>query len=524
MVLAAPPARAEDQNGGWAGDWLTSYRSARAMGLGGSFVSLADEPMGMVWNPAGLTQLERNEVVLETSRYFEGTSLTTLGITVPGRRYPTLGLAILALRSDEFRRTNDVNDDLGTFTEGETAYVLSASHNLHPRLAVGGNLRLVHQSIDEFSATGLGFDLGVLARVGENVRLGGSVAHLGGPALELRDTSETYPRQLRGGAAVDLLQGRATICAEVERIGDLRTNVRGGAEYALSRVITLRAGFDGADPAGGFSVNLPGDLRLDYGTGGHDLGMIHRLGVSWRFGGFFASSQASPEVFSLLGDKATTSFALAARTRYAPQSWRLEIRDLQGQVVREFGGQGAPPAHLTWDGKNGAGVPAPDGALRVRADGPRRPPVGPRRASPGSSSSTPGRATSGCPSRLAASSSRTARLRPPRNEAHAFTEPLHGRPGRPAAPGGARPRAGRRDAGRSPRPGGEDGSGHRPAAGGRLSGSCRAVRAGRRRATRTGPSPMTRRCAGSRPWRRRGRTTSRETSGDPGSQTILAVR
>lgn len=361
LLLLAAAAHAEDQNGGWPGDWLTSYRSARAMGLGGSFVALADGPQGMLWNPAGLTQLARGEVALEGSRYFEGTTLTTLGVVLPGTRYPTLGLTVLALRSDDFVRTNDVNDALGTFTEGETAYVLSASHNLHPRVAVGGNVRVVHQSIADFSATGLGFDLGVLARVGENVRLGGSATHLGGPSLELRETTETYARQLRGGVAVDLLEHRATVCAEVERIGDLRTNLRGGAEYALSRVITLRAGFDGADPAGGFTVDLPGDLRLDYGTGGRDLGMIHRLGVSWRFGGFFATSQANPEVFSLLGDRATTDIALAARTRYAPRSWRLEIRDQADQVVRDFGGPGAPPTHVTWDGKTSAGAPAPDG-------------------------------------------------------------------------------------------------------------------------------------------------------------------
>ncbi len=47
-LTGAPAVQAEDPNGGWAGDWLTNYQSARAMGLGGSFVSLADDPLGMV--------------------------------------------------------------------------------------------------------------------------------------------------------------------------------------------------------------------------------------------------------------------------------------------------------------------------------------------------------------------------------------------------------------------------------------------------------------------------------------------
>jgi hypothetical protein len=365
-LLTAGAARAEDQNGGWAGDWLTNYQSARAMGLGGSFTGLADEPLGMVWNPAGMTQLSRNELFLETSRYFEGTSINTLSFALPGTRYPTLGLSILALRSDDFQRTNDINQDLGTFTEGETAYVLSASHNLHPMVSVGGNLRFVHQSIDEFSASGMGLDLGVLVHPTETVRVGLSAANLGGPSLELRETSETYPEQLRGGVAVDLMEGRAMVTAEVEKIGDLRTNLRGGGEFALSRTITLRAGFDGSSPAGGFTVNLPSDLRLDYGTGSHDLGMIHRFSLSWRFGGFFAKSQASPEVFSPLGAKSAARFELAARTRHEIETWRLEISDKTGGVVRQFGGRGAPPSHLMWDGKTATGTPLPDGSYDYR--------------------------------------------------------------------------------------------------------------------------------------------------------------
>ena len=365
-MLLAGAARAEDENGGWAGDWLTNYQSARAMGLGGGFVSLADEAPGMMWNPAGMTQLGRNELFLESSQYFEGTSLNTLGFVLPGSKYPTLGVSILALRSDEFQRTSDVNDHLGTFNEGETAYVLSASHDFHPRVSVGANLRMVHQSIAEYSATGYGLDLGVLAQATDIVRIGASICNVGGPDLELRDTRETYPRQYRGGVAVDLLQGRALATMEVEKIGDLRTNVRGGAEYQLTEMITLRAGFDGSDPAGGFTVNLPHDLRLDYGTGDHDLGMVHRFSLSWRFGGFFARSSTSTDVISPLGSRSTARIELAARTRHEIASWRLEINDEAGQLVRRFGGRGNPPGHLMWDGKGGTGMPLPDGQYSYR--------------------------------------------------------------------------------------------------------------------------------------------------------------
>jgi flagellar hook assembly protein FlgD len=34
--------------------------------------------------------------------------------------------------------------------------------------------------------------------------------------------------------------------------------------------------------------------------------------------------------------------------------------------VRRFGGQGQPPSHIQWDGKDETGMPLPDGPYRYR--------------------------------------------------------------------------------------------------------------------------------------------------------------
>ncbi len=43
-------------------DWNTTGAGARAEGFGGAFIGVADDATAIVWNPAGLTQLERVEV------------------------------------------------------------------------------------------------------------------------------------------------------------------------------------------------------------------------------------------------------------------------------------------------------------------------------------------------------------------------------------------------------------------------------------------------------------------------------
>ena len=49
---------------------------ARAAGMGGAFIGVADDATAIVWNPAGLTQLERMEVSVVGRYVFEDTKFT----------------------------------------------------------------------------------------------------------------------------------------------------------------------------------------------------------------------------------------------------------------------------------------------------------------------------------------------------------------------------------------------------------------------------------------------------------------
>ncbi|MBU8920220.1 MAG: PorV/PorQ family protein [Bacteroidales bacterium] len=371
VVLSLLPAACDEawgseENAGMTGDWLTHFRSARSMGLGGAFTAIADEPIGMVWNPAGLTQLYRNEVYLETARLFEGTSITSFSFAVPGTRFPTLGLSILSLSSGTFEKTNEFNEVTGSFNESNMAFILSASHDLYQFLSVGGNLKVLRQSMDEFNDTGIGIDLGIMARVMPGLSLGASLLNIGGPSLSLRDTDESYPVEFRGGFALQILSGRAAVTGEIVRISGIETSFHAGTEYWVNQSLGLRLGLNALSPAGGFCFRLPRDVRLDYGMENHELGVTHRFSVNYAFGGFFAKSKAEPSVFSPLGSRSVTKFHLSSRTRKDVSRWELSVIDKFDKKVRMFGGRGTPPAHIMWDGKAGTGTPVPDGIYTYR--------------------------------------------------------------------------------------------------------------------------------------------------------------
>jgi hypothetical protein len=365
LVLTAGPALGdESEDGGAPGGWLSDYVSARAVGLGGAFVGCADDASAVVWNPAGLATLVPNEVRFETARLFEDTSVYGLNFAVPGNKLPTFGLSILSLQSGSFDRTNELNDPLGSFNQGETAYIFTVARNLSPRLSLGSNIKMVHQSVEDYSANGFGFDVGALYDVTPTVRVGAALVNIGGPSMTLRDTKETYPLLFRGGFSAVLLHGRGLLSAEIDQSQGDGVTLRAGSEYWVQPSFALRLGVDDQYPAGGMSYRFSGRYQFDYGVLDNPLGMTHRLALTYRFGGFFATAKAEPQIFSPTGETAVTKIEMNARTKGKPENWSLMIVNKSEQVVRQFGGKGAPPAHLLWDGKDETGLPLPDGIYR----------------------------------------------------------------------------------------------------------------------------------------------------------------
>ena len=366
-VLALPAgAFAEEENGGAPGSWLSQYVTARALGLGGAFVGTADDASAVVWNPAGLATLVPNEVRFETAQLFEDTYVHALNFAVPGNRLPSFGLSIVTLRSGEFERTNELNDPLGTFREVETAYIFTMSRNINPRFALGTNVKLVTQTVEDFSGTGVGFDVGAIMDVTPTIRVGASILNVGGPSLTLRDTKEKYPIEFRGGFSAAVLRGRGLLTAEVDQSQGPGIRFRGGSEYWVQPAFALRVGLDDQRPGGGMSYRFAGNYQFDYGVLDHSLGLTHRVGLTYRFGGFFAKAKAEPEIFSPTGERAVTKIDLNARTKADLESWSLDILNKSDEVVRRFGGKGQPPAHIQWDGKDETGLPLADGEYRYR--------------------------------------------------------------------------------------------------------------------------------------------------------------
>ena len=365
-ALSGTSASAQEESGGAPGSWLSQYVGARTLGLGGAFVGMADDASSVLWNPAGLSTLVPNELRFETARLFEDTSVNAFGFAVPGNRLPSFGITVVSLSSGQFERTNEMNDPLGDFHEGEMAYIFSMARGVSPRLSLGVNGKLVRQTVEDFTGTGFGFDVGGLYDVTPSLRVGASVLNVAGPGVSLRDTKETFPTEFRAGFSYTTLNGRGLISTEIDQASGPGLRLHGGTEYWIQPAFALRLGMNDEHPSGGFSYRSGSHYQFDYGVSDHALGLVHRIALSYRFGGFYASAKADPQVFSPTGESAVTKIVLGSRTKAETESWTLNLVNKTEETVRRFGGKGAPPAHLLWDGKDESGMPLADGTYHYQ--------------------------------------------------------------------------------------------------------------------------------------------------------------
>jgi hypothetical protein len=109
-----------------------------------------------------------------------------------------------------------------------------------------------------------------------------------GSSFDKEKTS--LPRLVEGGLSGTFFSGALTTVVQGVR-SDAGMDWKAGAEAWAYNVLALRVGWDGTRDAGngvtfGLGMRLK-SLRVDYAFSpmGPDLGAMHRMGISYRFGG-----------------------------------------------------------------------------------------------------------------------------------------------------------------------------------------------------------------------------------------------
>jgi hypothetical protein len=314
----------------YAAEFLKIGVGARALGMGGSFVSLADDASAAYWNPAGLVQLDSREAMgMHASQFGGVVGHDVIGVVAPldmtARRRSAIGITLIRLAVDDIKVTkfagvdadNDGQVDLDgngnpiiadSLTEMKSAYdlavLLSYARGLGDRWSGGVNVKLIRQSlVGEGASFGIGADLGFRFQPSPGFALGLRLSDITTTQLYW-DTGrrETLAPSVALGAhttrAIPGLQGTLNLGMTTTysfegatekpdflafTVGDVPVTFSPGAEYWYNNTVALRAGSDAGNFTAGAGIRYK-QVGADYAYLAHDeLESTHRVSALVRF-------------------------------------------------------------------------------------------------------------------------------------------------------------------------------------------------------------------------------------------------
>ncbi len=155
---------------------------SRALGMGGAFVSVADDATALYWNPSGIARLDRNEFVFMHSNWLADIRFDFVGLVISMGNAGTVGLSFTAMTMDEMDITTEYDPEGTGETFSAASFVagLSFARNLTTNFSIGGTVKYITENIWNSNATGIAIDIGTLfVTPFQGVKLGASISNFG---------------------------------------------------------------------------------------------------------------------------------------------------------------------------------------------------------------------------------------------------------------------------------------------------------------------------------------------------------
>lgn len=299
LIVALSVPLVASGTGGQVGQFLSWGAGARSLGMGKAFFAVADDASATYWNPAGLTQLDRKEVMALHVNLFADTNYDFISYVHPTPKYGVFGANLTRLYSGGFEKvaiTFDQNKEnivnirnLGSFDDVQMALTGAFGKKIKENLSIGTAMKYITHSMDGSVNGFITFDVSALVE-GVNhrfpdLKLGFGIQNL--LSTRFGDSDDVLPLVFRTGASHPFLRKKLLVAFDIDKSMKANMGWHIGAEYWVINFAALRIGFEGEngirETTAGFGVKYK-DYGLDYSFALHDLGMSHRLSGSWRFG------------------------------------------------------------------------------------------------------------------------------------------------------------------------------------------------------------------------------------------------
>ena len=316
--------------GVYTGDFIFIGTGVKSLSMGGAFSAVADDPSAVYWNPAGIAQIRKIKIDFNHSFLYNNlASYDVFTYCQPLPNSVTIGLNWTRLTIPDIKHFSEshltglssdkraANIDLqltgiadSYFDNTDDIFYFNFAKNVHRDINFGWfffklpvdfnfgvNVKYIKRTIDDKSGTGMGFDLGFLAKTELSTLLdvpwmgdfafGYAMKDVSGTTIAW-DTESKHEDEIDFNRRVSfavmqpiprfnsVLTLSADVHHEVEKVLHLGSQVQFRNNYFF------RAGYYDDNFSGGLGMRIK-NVTIDYAIISNVLGATNRLGVSLEF-------------------------------------------------------------------------------------------------------------------------------------------------------------------------------------------------------------------------------------------------
>ncbi len=354
-LFALLPRGARAQDGGTVSPFSIGAGS-RSISLGRAFVTLADDASAPYWNPAALRNVQQMQFMAMylPSLYgdYFGADYAYFGFVYPTLSAGSFGVGYTRVgttfdRFDEFHRPE------GEGNYSESQFLISYALQRHVgwffgTLAAGASFKINRQTVDPFSSTAPGVDVGLIYTpdAAQSLKLALNLQDAVGAQYKLDLEDDTVNRTIMAGAGYThgFENGSALrLLLQYDRPERADGKLHMGAEYTFAKYLSLRAGFDDGTPTFGLGVGYR-NYGLDYAFYSKDeVGSSQAFTFNARFGSTLDEQRAEIDALREAEEQALIQRTFESRVA----ATRKKAKDMeaagdysgalgQWQIVLEF--------------------------------------------------------------------------------------------------------------------------------------------------------------------------------------------
>jgi len=251
-------------------NFLRTVVGARPAAMAGSMLAISQDPHAIFYNPAGIADMTKRAGAFGYLNHLLDIQ-SFVGAYVHAYGHGSYGIGLLYTDYGTLQRTDKFGEELGDF--GASSMVLHAVYSrVHAeRWLLGASLKYFRSEIDQYSADGVGIDLGVIyhSSIMDNLNFAAGIFNIGRARTAYIQTKERLPLNFQFGLSKRLAHLPLTWSAVLLHYPDEDLRLRVGGEFEISKRFFLRLGYD----------TVGKDQKLDTGATSERL-----AGVSLGFG------------------------------------------------------------------------------------------------------------------------------------------------------------------------------------------------------------------------------------------------